>query len=131
MNGRRVWRKTRKRGYIAFTVEKRALEPCFTSLMIFVLGAGGCAHTQTPAASRPPALAASLPSVSSATVQLDSLPYTYTHHGVEIRVYSIELNPPDRLGVNVKLQETRGETHEGSALHLAPSPDIFRRSAFL
>src|SRR4029077_4808426 len=67
---------------------------------------------QKQAASSPPAMAASGVSVSSAPVPLDSLPYTFTRHGVEIRVYSIELNPEGQLGVNIKLLETRGAAHE-------------------
>ena len=97
-------------------MENRALERYLTTLTILILWAGGCALTQKPAASSSPAPRAGRRPVSAAAVQLDSLPYTYTRHGVEIRVYSVELTPQGQLGVNVKLQETRGVSQE-----IAPS----------
>src|SRR4029077_21058542 len=104
--------KVAKKEYITSIVGKRAMEHYLMGLTIIVMVASGCAHTQKQAASSPPAMAASGVSVSSAPVPLDSLPYTFTRHGVEIRVYSIELNPEGQLGVNIKLLETRGAAHE-------------------
>ena len=98
--------------YITSSVEKRTVKLYLASLTILVIEASGCAHTQKTTVSIAPAPVSPVISVSSVPLQLESLPYTYIRHGVEVRVYSIEMNPQGQLEVNLKLQEIHGENHE-------------------
>jgi hypothetical protein len=79
------------------------------AVTLIILSLAGCASQplHSKAVSAPP-LQTDEHSATPSRVRV-TLPYTFTRHGVEIRVNSIEFAGSQVL-VNVTLQETRGET---------------------
>jgi hypothetical protein len=80
-----------------------------TAFMIFCFGFAGCA-TEPHTAQKTTTLSASAsiqdPNAQNSSVRVN-LPYVYTRHGVEVRVYSVEFSS-NQVIVTTVLQEMRG-----------------------
>jgi hypothetical protein len=87
---------------------------------IFFVSMTGCAsqpvHSKTASEAPPLANGQAASSVATAPRRV-TLPYTFTRHGVEIRVTSIEF-ADNRLLVNATFQETSGQAADLSVLTL-------------